>query len=65
MQEVMTAASKLFNWLFVTTTGTNAHTAAIEQLVTLVTSNDFLLIGLSCMVCGFVLSIIRKLIAST
>lgn len=58
MDAVMTAAGTMFSALF-------GSTGYIKQVITLVTGNDFLLIGLSCMVCGFVLSIIRKLIAST
>lgn len=33
MANILTYVRTLFNWLFVTTTGENAHTAAITQVV--------------------------------
>lgn len=63
MQAVMDAVSTLFNWLFVTTTGTNAHTAAVESIIDLITGNDFLLIGLAIMISSLVLSLLKRLIS--
>ena len=40
MSAVFSAASTIFNWLFVTTTGANAHTAAVVQLINLITDNN-------------------------
>lgn len=63
MEQVMTAVSTLFNWLFVTTTGTNAHTAAVVQIIDLIKGNDFLLIGLAIMISSLVLSLLKRLIS--
>lgn len=62
MSEVFAAASQIFSWLFVTTTGTNAHTAAVVQLINLITGNDFLLLGLGLMIAGAVCSYLARLI---
>lgn len=62
MSEVLAAAQSLFQWMFVTTTGTNAHTAAVVTLINLITGNDFLLIGLALMITGVVCKYLAKII---
>ena len=62
MAEVLAAAQSLFQWMFVTTTGTNAHTAAVVTLINLITGNDFLLIGLALMITGVVCKYLAKII---
>ena len=62
MSAIFTAASQVFNWLFVSTTGTNAHTAAVVTLINLIKGNDFLLLGLGLMIAGAVCSYLARLI---
>ena len=52
MSDILGYVTSLFNWLFVTTTGTNAHTAAVKQVVDFVVAEPYLMIGLSLMIAG-------------
>lgn len=63
MSEVISAATAIFQWLFVGTTGTNAVPAVMTTLIGFITSNSYCLIGLGLMLSGAVLSFLRKLIA--
>lgn len=65
MTDILAYVSSLFNWLFVTTTGTNAHTAAIKQVVDFVVAEPYLMIGLSLMIAGSAIAFLRRLIRST
>ena len=65
MSDILAYVSSLFNWLFVTTTGTNAHTAAIKQVVDFVVAEPYLMIGLSLMLAGSAIAFLRRLIRST
>lgn len=65
MADILAYVASLFNWLFVTTTGTNAHTAAIKQVITFVTGEPYLMIGLSLMLAGSAIAFLRRLIRST
>lgn len=62
MSEVISAATELFRWMFVGTTGQNAVPAVMTTLISFITSNSYLLIGLGLMLTGAVLSFLRKLI---
>lgn len=63
MSEVISAATAIFQWLFVGTTGANAVPAVLTTLISFITSNSYCLIGLGLMLSGAVLSFLRKLIA--
>lgn len=65
MQAVINAATSLFNWFFVGTTGANAVPAAMTSLVSFVVGNDYVLIGVGLMLVGSCLGFLRRLIAST
>lgn len=65
MSDILAYVASIFNWLFVTTTGADAHTAAIKQVITLVTGNAYLMIGLSLMLAGSAIAFLRRLIRST
>ena len=65
MSGILEYVTAVFNWLFVTTTGTNAHTAAIKQVVDFVVANPYVMVGLSLMISGAAISFLRKLIRST
>lgn len=65
MTNILAYVRTLFNWLFVTTTGENAHTAAITQVVNFVVAEPYLMIGLSLMLAGSAIAFLRRLIRST
>lgn len=65
MTGILEYVTSLFNWLFVTTTGTNAHTAAIKQVIDFVVAQPYLMIGLSLMLAGSAIAFLRRLIRST
>lgn len=65
MSDILAFVASIFNWLFVTTTGTNAHTAAIKQVVDFVVAEPYLMIGLSLMLVGSAIAFLRRLIRST
>lgn len=65
MSDILAYVTAVFNWLFVTTTGTNAHTAAIVQLIDLITGQPYLMIGLALMISGAVVSYLSRLIRNT
>lgn len=65
MAAILAYVKSLFDWLFVTTTGTNAHTAAIKQVITFVTAEPYLMIGLSLMLAGSAIAFLRRIIRST
>lgn len=65
MSDILAYVSSIFNWLFVTTTGNNAHTAAIKQVVDFVVGSPYLMIGLSLMIAGSAIAFLRRLIRST
>ena len=55
MSAVMTAAGTVFSAIF-------GATGYVSQLITLITGNDFLLIGLGLMIAGAVCSYLARLI---
>lgn len=65
MQAVINAATSLFNWIFIGTTGTNAVPAVMTSVITFITSNDYVLIGIGLMLVGAVLGFLKRLIATT
>lgn len=65
MSDILAYVASLFNWLFVGTPGTNPVPAAITQVITLVTGNAYLMIGLSLMLAGSAIAFLRRLIRST
>lgn len=65
MAQIMSALSTVFNAFFVTTTGTNAHTAYVKQIVDLVVGNDYLLLGVALMVAGTAIGYLSRLIHNT
>lgn len=65
MSAVLTAVGSVFNWLFVGVTGSNPVAPAITTLVGVITSNDYLLIGVSLMIVGSVIGFLARIIHST
>lgn len=65
MAAILAYVQQLFSWLFVTTTGENAHTAAIKQVINFVVAEPYLMIGLSLMLAGSAIAFLRRLIRST
>lgn len=65
MTGILEYVTSLFNWLFVTTTGANARTAAIKQVIDFVVAQPYLMIGLSLMLAGSAIAFLRRLIRST
>ena len=65
MAAILEYVASIFNWLFVTTTGTDGHTAAIKQVVDFVVGQPYLMIGLSLMLAGSAIAFLRRLIRST
>lgn len=64
MAQVLAAATKLFNFFFHVSTGSGDTIAAgvVPTVIDLITSNDFLLIGLALMLTGAAVSYLSKLI---
>ena len=64
MAQVITAATKLFNFFFHVSTGSSDTVAAgvVPTVIDLITGNDFLLIGLALMLTGAAVSYLSKLI---
>lgn len=65
MAAILEYVASVFNYLFVTTTGTNAHTALVKQVIDFVVGQPFLMIGLSLMIAGSAIAFLRRLIRST
>lgn len=65
MSDILAYVGSLFSWLFVTTTGTNAHTAAVKQVIDFVVAQPYLMIGLSLMLAGSAIAFLCRLIRST
>ena len=65
MATILQAVSKVFNWLFVSTTGANATDPAIKTVIDLVVGNDYLLIGVALMISGAAVSYLARLIHNT
>lgn len=64
MTEIMNAVSTVFQAFFVTTTGTNAHTAYVKQIIDLFLQNDFLLVGVALLISGTAIGYLSRLIHS-
>lgn len=66
MSGILTYVASIFNWLFVSmdSTATPAAPAAIKQVITLVTGNGYLMVGLSLMLAGSAIAFLRRLIRS-
>lgn len=56
MDAVMTAAGTMFSAMF-------GSTGYVSKIITLITGNDFLLIGLAIMISSLVLSLLKRLIS--
>lgn len=65
MQAVINAATTLFNWIFVGTTGQNAVPAVMTSIINFIVGNDYVLIGVSLMLVGSILGFLKRLIATT
>lgn len=67
MAAILSYVASIFNWLFVSmdSTASPAAPAAIKQVITLVTGNAYLMIGLSLMLAGSAIAFLRRLIRST
>lgn len=65
MSAVLAAVGSVFNWLFVGVAGTNPVAPALETLVGVITTNDYLLIGVSLMIVGSVIGFLARIIHST
>lgn len=65
MTAVLAAVGSVFEWLFVGVTGSNPVAPAVTTLVNVITSNDYLLIGVSLMIVGSVIGFLARIIHST
>lgn len=65
MSAVLGAVGSVFSWLFVGVTGANPVAPAITTLVSVITGNDYLLIGVSLMIVGSVIGFLARIIHST
>lgn len=65
MQAVIDAATTLFNWIFVGTTGTNATPAVLSSVISFIVQQDYVLLGVSLMLVGSILGFLKRLISTT
>lgn len=65
MTAVLNAVGSVFEWLFVGVTGSNPVAPAITTIVSVITGNDYLLIGVSLMIVGSVIGFLARIIHST
>lgn len=64
MQAVVDAATALFNFFFHVSTGANDAPGAIATVVSLITSNSYLLVGIALTLSGAAVAYLARIIHS-